>query len=105
MYFVTEWTTRSAPSASGLHRYGEANVLSTTTGTPRSWAASAMAAMSAISVVGLAMVSSHTSRVFGPMASITAAVSPERHLAVGDAEARHDPVEEAHRARRRPRPG
>ena len=34
MYFVADSTTRSAPWASGRHRYGEANVLSTTTVAP-----------------------------------------------------------------------
>jgi hypothetical protein len=33
-YFVVEWTTTSAPSSSGLWRYGVANVLSTTTMAP-----------------------------------------------------------------------
>ena len=36
-YFVADSTTRSAPSASGRHRYGEANVLSTTTVAPWRW--------------------------------------------------------------------
>ena len=34
MNFVAECTTMSAPHSSGRHRYGEANVLSTTSGTP-----------------------------------------------------------------------
>jgi hypothetical protein len=34
MYLVVEWTTASAPSASGCWRYGDANVLSTTSSAP-----------------------------------------------------------------------
>jgi hypothetical protein len=36
MYFVVECTTTSAPRASGCWRYGEANVLSTTSTAPAS---------------------------------------------------------------------
>ena len=50
--FVVEWTTRSAPMASGFCRYGDANVLSTTTSAPRSWAISERSAMSQIVIVG-----------------------------------------------------
>ena len=34
MNFVAEWTTMSAPHSSGRHRYGDAKVLSTISGTP-----------------------------------------------------------------------
>ena len=75
MYFVVECTTRSAPSASGLARAGEAKVLSTATTTPRACASSASGAMSAIAVVGLLIVSSQSSRVRSPIAASTAAAS------------------------------
>src|SRR5215207_7903030 len=45
-YFVVLWTTRSAPSASGCCRYGEAKVLSTASTAPARCATWAMAAMS-----------------------------------------------------------
>jgi len=45
-YFVTEWTTRSAPSSNGLWFTGDANVLSTTASAPNRCAASHAAAMS-----------------------------------------------------------
>ena len=63
MYFVVEWSTTSAPSASGCWRYGVANVLSTTTVAPTACAASAAARMSTMFSHGFVGVSSHTSRV------------------------------------------
>ena len=57
MNFVAEWTTMSAPHSSGRHRYGEANVLSTTSGTPLSCASCASASMSITSIVGLPIIS------------------------------------------------
>ena len=51
-YFVAEWTTTSAPSSSGRCRYGVANVLSTTTSAPCSWATAATAAMSTMFSAG-----------------------------------------------------
>ena len=48
MYFVTLWTTTSAPSASGRCSAGEANVLSTTTRAPAACATAATAWMSTI---------------------------------------------------------
>ena len=36
-YLVTEWTTMSAPCSNGRHRYGDASVLSTTSGPPCAW--------------------------------------------------------------------
>ena len=75
MYLVVECTTRSAPSASGLARAGDANVLSTTTVRPRACASSESAATSAMAVVGLLIVSSHSTRVWRPMALPTASAS------------------------------
>src|SRR5215469_2628884 len=74
-YFVVECTTTSAPSASGCCRYGEANVLSTTSSAPASWAMSASAAMSAMPSSGLVGVSHHTTRVVGRSAARTASRS------------------------------
>ena len=65
-YFVVEWTTTSAPSVSGCCRYGDANVLSTTSSAPASCAASARARMSAMPSSGFVGVSAHTSVVFRP---------------------------------------
>ena len=65
----------SAPSASGCWRYGVANVLSTTTFAPRSWASRATAAMSTIVSRGLVGVSTHTSLVDGRNAATVAAWS------------------------------
>ena len=62
-YFVVEWSTRSAPSASGCWRYGLANVLSTATSAPRAWATSASAAMSKTRSSGFVGVSTQTSVV------------------------------------------
>src|SRR5580692_395715 len=53
MYFVVECTTTSAPSASGCCRYGDANVLSTTSSAPASCAMSARAEIFAIESRGL----------------------------------------------------
>ena len=52
-YLVAEWTTMSAPSASGCWSRGVAKVLSTTTYAPASWAAAMIVAMSASSSAGL----------------------------------------------------
>ena len=46
MYLVIEWTTMSAPWRIGWHRYGVGMVLSTTSGTPASWAIPAIASRS-----------------------------------------------------------
>ena len=62
-YFVVEWTTMSAPSASGCWRYGVAKVLSTTTSAPAACAASAAARMSTMFSSGFVGVSIQTSRV------------------------------------------
>ena len=56
-HFVADSTTRSAPSASGWQRYGEAKVLSTATTAPCAWPSSASRARSATTMVGLEMVS------------------------------------------------
>src|SRR5215470_16748821 len=61
-YLVVEWTTASAPSASGFCRYGEANVLSTTSSAPASAHSSATALMSTIDSSGLVGVSTQTTR-------------------------------------------
>ncbi len=62
MYFVVECTTTSAPRASGCCRYGDANVLSTTSSAPDSRAISASALMSATDSSGLVGVSTQTTR-------------------------------------------
>src|SRR6187402_1103031 len=69
MYFVVEWSTTSAPSDSGRCRIGEANVLSTTTRTPRAFAILEIASISANLRVGLVGVSNHTKRVDGVIAA------------------------------------
>src|SRR5919204_570970 len=61
MYLVAEWITTSKPSSAGVHRYGEANVLSTTAVTPAVRHRSARAARSATVTLGLAMVSTWNS--------------------------------------------
>lgn len=62
---AVECTTTSAPSVSGCWRYGDANVLSTTTVAPAAWPRSASARMSLIFMSGLLGVS--TQRTFaGP---------------------------------------
>mgnify|MGYP006892805537 CR=1 FL=1 len=75
MNLVSEWITRSAPSASGRYNDGGVNVLSMVSSTPCWWASAASAATSATLVVGLAMVSACTSRVFGRNAARTASRS------------------------------
>ena len=69
MYLVVECTTMSAPRASGVCRYGEAKVLSTTRRAPASCATLARASMSVIFIIGFDGVSTHTSRVLPPSAS------------------------------------
>ena len=66
---VAEWITMSAPRSMGLHRYGVANVASTTSGSPAAWATSATFGTSSTSNPGLPRISPKTSRVFGLMAS------------------------------------
>ena len=63
MYFVTLWTTASAPSSSGRCSAGVANVLSTTTRAPASCAAWATAPTSTTRSIGFDGVSSQTTRV------------------------------------------
>ncbi len=52
--FVAECTTMSAPHSIGRHRYGVANVLSTTSGTPIPWAIAATASRSSTVPGGVA---------------------------------------------------
>ncbi len=66
MYLVVEWTTMSAPSASGCWRIGVANVLSTTVRAPASRASEAHARMSVTLRSGFDGVSSQ--RSFAPPA-------------------------------------
>ena len=68
-YFVAECTTTSAPHSIGRMRKGVATVLSTTSGTPCSWARAATASMSRISDFGLAIVSPKSSLVLGRIAA------------------------------------
>ena len=94
IHLVSASITRSAPSSAGRHSHGDANVLSTLTVMPRRWARSISAARSDTTIVGLAMVSTWSSRVFGRKAASTASWIrgvDERRL---DAEARQDLVEQ-----------
>ena len=76
-YLVAECTTRSAPNSNGRVSTGVATVLSTATRTPAACARSHTAARSVISHIGLAGVSTQSSRVRpGRMAAATAARSP-----------------------------
>ena len=69
MNLVAEWTTMSAPHSIGRQRYGVAVVLSTTRGTPASWATAARPSRSAIAPDGLATVSVWINRVRGVTAA------------------------------------
>ena len=69
MNFVAECTTMSAPHSIGRHSAGEANVLSTMSGTPCACATSASAAMSATLPDGLPIVSTNSAFVFGRIAA------------------------------------
>ena len=74
-YLVADSITRSAPCSSGRQTIGEANVLSTVSSAPWRWAASARAGMSAMTQVGLAIVSTWRIRVgVAARAASTAAV-------------------------------
>ena len=53
MNLVMECSTTSAPRSSGLWRYGLANVLSTASRLPCSWAMAAAAGMSVTCIAGL----------------------------------------------------
>ena len=75
MYLVVEWTTMSAPRASGFWKYGEAKVLSTATTAPRSCAISESSAMSESVSIGLVGVSIQSSFVSGLSAFSTEAGS------------------------------
>ena len=69
MYLVAEWTTMSAPSASGVCSAGEQKQLSTASLTPRSRAIAASPRTSVSVVSGLDGVSTYSSLVFGRMAA------------------------------------
>ena len=104
-YFVVEWTTTSAPSASGCCRYGEAKVLSTTTSAPAACAASAAARMSTTFSSGLVGVSSQTMprplvEVLGEVRAHLVGREPSRS---GSPSARR-PARTSGRRRRRRRP-
>ncbi len=75
MYLVVECSAMSAPNCSGCCRYGEANVLSTTSFAPAACAPSEIAAMSPTLSSGFVGVSTHTSLVFGRIAARTASTS------------------------------
>ena len=62
-YFVVECTTMSAPRTSGCWRYGDANVLSTTSSAPASCATTASASMSPMDRSGFVGVSTQISFV------------------------------------------
>ena len=57
MNFVAEWVTMSAPHFSGWHRYGDASVLSITSGMPLSCATPLMPSRSRMSPFGFPIVS------------------------------------------------
>jgi hypothetical protein len=63
MNFVSDSTTISAPYSIGLSRIGVATVLSTISGTPCLWAASAIASMSQTLPAGFPTLSQNTARV------------------------------------------
>jgi hypothetical protein len=76
---VAECTTKSAPCSNGRVSTGVATVLSTATRTPAACASWQMAARSVISHIGLAGVSTHSSRVRpGRIAAATASRSVVR---------------------------
>ncbi len=66
---MAEWMTTSAPCSIGRMRYGVATVLSTNSGTPASWATSAIPAMSRTFWSGLEIVSPKKSLVSGRTAA------------------------------------
>ena len=108
MCLVAEYTTRSAPSASGCWSIGVANTLSTITRAPARCASAQTASMSTRSRVGLPGVSKNTSVVGRASASAQAvevAAVDQDHL---DAEARqqlaHDVVAGAEQQARRDDP-
>src|SRR5262245_6028262 len=57
---VSEWTTKSAPRRKGCCRYGEHNVLSTTSGMPRASVSQEVRRMSATFRVGFSGDSTYT---------------------------------------------
>ena len=65
---MAEWITYSNPSRAGVHRYGEANVLSTDAGTPASPQSAPSASRSATVTLGLAIVSTWKSAAPGSAA-------------------------------------
>ncbi len=69
MNLVAEWTTMSAPWASGLTRYGDGRVLSMIRGIPASWATAATASMSRVFRDGLPTVSVKIALVLSVMAA------------------------------------
>jgi hypothetical protein len=82
-YFVAECTTSEAPHCSGRQTAGEANVLSTTNGTPASRQTAPMAGRSETAVVGLAIVSAQTTAVSSRIAERTASTSvPSTNVAL-----------------------
>ncbi len=64
MNLVAEWITMSAPHSIGRHRYGVANVLSTTSGSSRECAMAATVSMSSTFPPGLPIVSAKNAFVF-----------------------------------------
>ena len=74
-YFVAECVTKSAPNPMGCCRYGEANVLSTTSQAPASWVILATASRSTTRRSGLVGVSTQTTRVSSRTAFFTASRS------------------------------
>ncbi len=63
MNLVSEWTTMSAPYSIGRSSTGVGTVLSTISGTPWRWAASAIASMSQMLPAGLPTLSQKTALV------------------------------------------
>ena len=76
MYFVSEWTTMSAPKAIGFISTGVGTVLSTMTATPCLCAIVVIASRSGMLPAGLPIVSQYTATVFASISfSSSAALS------------------------------
>ena len=85
MNFVAECSTMSAPQSIGRHKYGVANVLSTSSGAPCSCARRASASMSSTLPPGLPIVSPKNAFVFGRTAAFHASrLSGSTHVSSTD---------------------
>jgi hypothetical protein len=73
---VALWYSRSAPWSKGFISHGVVKVLSTSSGSPASWAMADTVGMSSTSSPGLPSVSPNSSRVLGRMAARQPSMSP-----------------------------